>query len=94
MLQEKGEEEGGQKGIQEGSSEGRAADGERNFPQLDVVGAVRAKTGETPRQNRTSPELALPLQTYTCNFLPNCFKASIITKIKRTPPSSVTKEYH
>lgn len=55
----------------------------RNIPQLDVAGAVSAKTGETPGKT-TSPELALCLQTtYTCNFLPNCLKASIITKIKR-----------
>ena len=61
MLQEKGEEEGGKKGKKEGSNEGQARDGERNIPQLAVVGAVSAKTGETPRQNRTSLELALCL---------------------------------
>ena len=49
MLQEKGEEEGGKKGKKEGSNEGQARDGERNIPQLAVVGAVSAKTGETPR---------------------------------------------
>ena len=73
----------------------KPTDGGENIPQLDMVGAVSAKTGEKPRQNRTSPDLALYLQTtYTCNFLPNCFKASIITKIKRTPPSSITNGYH
>lgn len=89
------EEEGGKKGKKEGSNEGQANRWGKNIPQLDMVRAVSAKTGEKPRQKRTSSDLALYLQaTYTCNFLPNCFKASIITKIKRTPPSSIANGYH
>lgn len=74
----------------------RAADGKKLSTALDVVRAVGAKTGETPHpgKNRTSPELALPADCPPLQLFTKAILKPQLSQNKRTPPSSVTKEYH